>query len=203
MPDENDKIIEPEVTVEKDEPTPPDEATEGSGGCGRYAAESTADHPLRPRHASCPAGPAGRQRRAADGGGAPGHRSPSRGHRPGHGARYRCQDDPANLHNRRRCAKILKILHADDESIHVIGQCLERFVIEEVIPSRRMLAARVRYQYAPELSGQPGAQGLFDRDHRHAQGTGADQPLYSEEIKLFLNRSSMDDPGGWPTSPPT
>ena len=105
------------------------------------------------------------------------------------------QDGPDNLHSVGVAAKILKVLHTDDDSTHVMVNCLERFIIEEVIPSRRMLAARVRYHFAPELSVNPELKAFSMAIIATLKELVQINPLYSEEIKLFLNRSSMDDPG--------
>ena len=92
-------------------------------------------------------------------------------------------------------AKILKILHSEDDSMHVMVNCLERFTIQEMLPVDRPLMARVRYHYATELSVNPELKAYSMAIISTLKELVQINPLYSEEIKLFLNRSSMDDPG--------
>ena len=106
------------------------------------------------------------------------------------------QEDAAdNLCTIGVAAKILKILHSDDDSMHVMVNCLERFTIQEMLPVDRPLMARVRYHYATELSVNPELKAYSMAIISTLKELVQINPLYSEEIKLFLNRSSMDDPG--------
>ncbi|MHB8708377.1 MAG: LON peptidase substrate-binding domain-containing protein, partial [Desulfuromonadales bacterium] len=197
MSDDNDKIIEPEVTVEKDEVTEP----AGPNAEGLVVAADVLPRqlpiiPLRPRPCFpallIPLAANGPQQMAAVRQAA---ESPSRAIGLVMVRDLDAEDDSGNLHTVGVAAKILKVLHTDDESIHVMVNCLERFVIEEVIPSRKMLAARVRYHYAPELSVNPELKAYSIAIIATLKELVQINPLYSEEIKLFLNRSSMDDPG--------
>src|SRR5512138_3366284 len=154
MSDDNDKIIEPEITIEKDEAAAsPEAAAEGLVVAADTLPNQLPIIPLRPRPCFpallVPLAANGAQQMAAVRQAA---ESPSRAIGLVMVRDIEAKDDPENLHAVGVAAKILKVLHTDDESIHVMVNCLERFVIEEVIPSKRMLAARVRYQYAPELS---------------------------------------------------
>ncbi len=197
MSDDNDKIIEPEITVEKDEPA----VAEAPTAEGLVVAADTLPNqlpliPLRPRPCFpallIPLAANGPQQMAAVRQAA---ESPSRAIGLVMVRDLEARDTPDNLHVVGVAAKILKILHADDDSIHVMVNCLERFVIEEAIPSKRMLAARVRYQYAPELSVNPELKAYSIAIIATLKELVQINPLYSEEIKLFLNRSSMEDPG--------
>jgi ATP-dependent Lon protease len=194
---DDEKIIEPEITIEKDEAPPePDTAAEGLVVAADVLPNQLPIIPLRPR----PCFPALLIPLAANG---PQQmnavrqaiESPSRAIGLVMVRDIEAKDTAENLHSVGVAAKILKVLHTDDESIHVMVNCLERFVVEEVIPSRRMLAARVRYQYAPELSVNPELKAYSIAIIATLKELVQINPLYSEEIKLFLNRSSMDDPG--------
>lgn len=196
MPDDSEKIVEPEVTVEQDEVAQPAETAEGLVLAADVLPNQLPIIPLRPRPCFpsllVPLAANGPQQMAAVRQAA---ESPSRAIGLVMVRDVDAKDTPDNLHAVGVAAKILKVLHTDDESIHVMVNCLERFVIEEVIPSRRMLAARVRYQYTPELSVNPELKAYSIAIIATLKELVQINPLYSEEIKLFLNRSSMDDPG--------
>ncbi len=105
------------------------------------------------------------------------------------------EDAADNLCSIGVAAKVLKILHSDDDSMHVMVNCLERFTIQEILPVAKPLMARVRYNYTPELSVNPELKAYSMAIISTLKELVQINPLYSEEIKLFLNRSSMDDPG--------
>jgi ATP-dependent Lon protease len=197
MSDDNDKVIEPEVTVEHEEAA----GHAAAPAEGLVVAADVLPHqlpliPLRPRPCFpallIPLAANGPQQMAAVRQAA---ESPSRAIGLVMVRDIEAQDGPDNLYAVGVAAKILKVLHTDDDSIHVMVNCLERFSIEEVIPSRRMLAARVRYHYTPELSVNPELKAYSMAIVATLKELVQINPLYSEEIKLFLNRSSMDDPG--------
>jgi len=100
-------------------------------------------------------------------------------------------------------AKILKVLHTDDDSIHVMVNCLERFSIEEVIPSRRMLAARVRYHYAPELSVNPELKAYSIAIIATLKELVQINPLYSRRSSSSSTARAWTTPDAWPILPPT
>ncbi|MDT8440495.1 MAG: endopeptidase La [Desulfuromonadales bacterium] len=103
-------------------------------------------------------------------------------------------DTPENLHRVGVVAKILKILHSDDNTIHVMVNCVERFTIVEVLDSPKVLLGRVDYHFSAELSVNPELKAYSMAIIGTLKELVQINPLYSEEIKLFLNRSSMDDP---------
>ena len=198
MSEENDeKIIEPEVTVEQGEPGQPvDTPADGLVVAAQMLPNQLPLIPLRPRPCFpallVPLAANGPQQMAAVRQAA---ESPTRAIGLVMVRDLEAEDGPENLQAVGVAAKILKILHADDDSIHVMVNCMERFSIVEVIPSRRMLAARVRYHYAPELSVNPELKAYSMAIIATLKELVQINPLYSEEIKLFLNRSSLDDPG--------
>jgi ATP-dependent Lon protease len=197
MADDNDRVIEPEMTVEQDDAAQqPEGPTEGLVVAADVLPHQLPLIPLRPRPCFpallVPLAANGPQQMAAVRQAA---ESPSRAIGLVMVRDVEGEDGPDNLHSVGVAAKILKVLHTDDDSIHVMVNCLERFSIEEVIPSRRMLAARVRYHYSPELSVNPELKAYSIAIIATLKELVQINPLYSEEIKLFLNRSSMDDPG--------
>ncbi len=105
------------------------------------------------------------------------------------------EDSPANLHDIGVVGKIIKVLHTDENSIHLLVNCLERFSIDEILITDTGLFARVTYHYAAELSVNPELKAYSMAIISTLKELVQINPLYSEEIKLFLNRQSMDDPG--------
>ncbi|MGE4543335.1 MAG: endopeptidase La [Pedobacter sp.] len=104
-------------------------------------------------------------------------------------------DSRENLHNFGVVGRIMKVLHSDDDSIHLLVNCLERFSIRELTESEDGLFARVEYHYATELSVNPELKAYSMAIISALKELVQINPLYSEEIKMFLNRQSMDDPG--------
>jgi len=104
-------------------------------------------------------------------------------------------DAPENLHRVGVAGRILKLIHADDEDAHFLFNCMERFVIDSVESGSQGLFARVSYHLGPELSVNPELKAYSMAIISTLKELVQINPLYSEEIKLFLNRSSMDDPG--------
>jgi ATP-dependent Lon protease len=72
---------------------------------------------------------------------------------------------------------------------------VERFIIEQATRTSDGLIARVTYHYSAELSVNPELQAYSMAVISTLKELIQLNPLFSEETKLFLNRSSMDDPG--------
>jgi len=104
-------------------------------------------------------------------------------------------DSAENLHHVGVAARIVKVLHVEEESAHVMVNAVERFTLEEINDSGRLLYGRVRYQYATQLSVNEELKAYSMAILSTLKELVQINPLYSEEIKLFLNRESMDDPG--------
>ncbi|PLY11622.1 MAG: endopeptidase La, partial [Desulfuromonas sp.] len=105
------------------------------------------------------------------------------------------EDSAENLHPVGVAAKILKVLHVEEESAHLMVSAVERFTLEELNDSGRLLYGRVRYQRAAELSVNEELRAYSMAIISTLKELVQINPLYSEEIKLFLNRESMEDPG--------
>jgi len=105
------------------------------------------------------------------------------------------EDGIENLHQVGVAAKIIKVLHTETNSAHVLVNSMERFEIERIHESGLSIYAQVRYHFAAELSGNPELRAYSMAILSTLKELVQINPLYSEEIKLFLNRSSMDDPG--------
>ena len=105
------------------------------------------------------------------------------------------EDSAKNLHKVGVAAKIVKVLHTEKNAAHVLVNSLERFSIEDIHEKGSSLYARVRYHFATELSVNPELRAYSMAILSTLKELVQINPLYSEEIKLFLNRSSLDDPG--------
>jgi len=92
-------------------------------------------------------------------------------------------------------AKILQVIHSDEESAHLMLNNVERFIIEEITKADHGIVARVTYHFSAELSVNPELQAYSMAVISTLKELIQLNPLFSEETKLFLNRSSMDDPG--------
>jgi ATP-dependent Lon protease len=104
-------------------------------------------------------------------------------------------DGIENLHKIGVAAKIVKVLHSEKNSAHILVNSLERFEIENIRENGTTLYAKVRYHFATELSGNAELRAYSMAILSTLKELVQINPLYSEEIKLFLNRSSLDDPG--------
>ena len=104
-------------------------------------------------------------------------------------------DGIENLHKVGVAAKIIKVLHTEKNAAHVLVNSMERFEIEEIQERGLTIYARVRYHFATELSVNPELRAYSMAILSTLKELVQINPLYSEEIKLFLNRSSLDDPG--------
>ncbi len=105
------------------------------------------------------------------------------------------EEAPDNLHRVGVAAKILQIIHSDEENAHLMLNNVERFIIEQANKTEEGLIARVTYHYSAELSVNPELQAYSMAVISTLKELIQLNPLFSEETKLFLNRSSMDDPG--------
>jgi len=103
-------------------------------------------------------------------------------------------DSTSNLQKVGVAAKILKLIHTEDKSAHVLVNSLERFTINEVSEINDIINADVNYHFSVELSDNAELKAYSMAIISTLKELVQINPLYSEEIKLFLGRSSMDDP---------
>ena len=103
-------------------------------------------------------------------------------------------DSTVNLQRVGVAAKILKLIHKEENSAHVLVNSLERFSIDDVVGIDEVIYADVTYH----LSSAPRDNAELKAYSMAIISTLKElvqiNPLYSEEIKLFLGRASMDDP---------
>jgi ATP-dependent Lon protease len=105
------------------------------------------------------------------------------------------KDEPDNLHKIGVVGKIVKILKSEEENIQVLVNCLERFTIRKLHETEDGLVGSVEYLKAPEDAQREELKAYSMAIITTLKELVQINPLYSEEIKMFLGRSSMDDPG--------
>lgn len=103
-------------------------------------------------------------------------------------------DGPDNLHAVGVVGKIVKMIHLGDDNAQFLLNTLERFRIVELHQSDGASYATVSYQYGTELSGNPELKAYSMAVVGALKELVQINPLYSEEIKMFLGRSSLEDP---------
>ena len=103
-------------------------------------------------------------------------------------------DAPDNLQSVGVAAKILKLIHSEDDSAHVLVNSLERFTLDEVTEIDDIIYSQATYYHGPVLKDDAELKAYSMAIISTLKELVQINPLYSEEIKLFLGRSSMDDP---------
>lgn len=104
------------------------------------------------------------------------------------------EDSTTNLQKVGVAAKILKLIHTEEDSAHVLVNSLERFSIEEVHEVDDVIYTDVNYFLSTIYSDNPELKAYSMAIISTLKELVQINPLYSEEIKLFLGRTSMDDP---------
>ncbi len=104
-------------------------------------------------------------------------------------------DEPENLHRIGVVGKIVKVLNDEDNGIQVLINCLERFTIVELQQTPHGFFAKVEYHLEPGNARRDELKAYSMAIISTLKELVQINPLYSEEIKMFLGRSSMDDPG--------
>lgn len=105
------------------------------------------------------------------------------------------KDEPENLHQVGVVGKIVKVINSEDDSIQVLVNCLERFTLGELRDTKHGLYAKVEYHLEKPLVKHQELKAYSMAIISTLKELVQINPLYSEEIKMFLGRSSMDDPG--------
>jgi ATP-dependent Lon protease len=104
-------------------------------------------------------------------------------------------DAPENLYRVGVAAKILRAFQGENETTTILINCVERFTIEEISKAEFGMVASVKYQI-------PGALPITEELKAYSMAVITTlkelvklNPLQSEAIKMFLSRSTFDDPG--------
>ena len=105
------------------------------------------------------------------------------------------EDTPENLYRVGVAAKIVKALPGDEDVVQILVNCVERFRIREISATPEGLFAQVEYHDATELSVNPELKAYSMAIISTLKDLMKLNPLQSEAIRLFLSRSTLDDPG--------
>jgi len=105
------------------------------------------------------------------------------------------EDTPENLHRVGVAAKIVRAVPGDEDIVQILVHCVERFSIREVDATPAGLFAQVEYHDATELSVNSELKAYSMAIISTLKDLMKLNPLQSEAIRLFLSRSTLDDPG--------
>ena len=105
------------------------------------------------------------------------------------------EESPQNLYPVGVAAKIVKAVQPDPDMAHVLLNCLVRFTIQELKETSDGWTALVKYHHEPELTVNDELKAYSMAIVGTLKELVQLDPLQSEAIKLFLNRSAMQDPG--------
>jgi ATP-dependent Lon protease len=103
--------------------------------------------------------------------------------------------DAANLYNVGVAAKILKAFKPEEGDVQILIACMERFKIIEVQEAPQGILARVEYHYATEYDVNQELKAYSLAIIAALKELMSLNPLQSEAIRMFLTRTSLDDPG--------
>ncbi len=104
--------------------------------------------------------------------------------------------DPANrVHRVGTVGRILKAFYENENTVHLLINCLERFSIKEISQTDDGLLARVEYHYATESPVNPELKAYSMSIVSALKELHELSPIHSEAIKMYLSHSAMDDPG--------
>jgi ATP-dependent Lon protease len=104
-------------------------------------------------------------------------------------------DAPENLYRVGVAAKILRVFQGEGESTNILINCVERFSIEEITKTDFGMTAAVKYQPPADLPVTEELKAYAMAVVTTLKDLVKLNPLQSEAIKMFLSRSTFDDPG--------
>jgi ATP-dependent Lon protease len=100
-----------------------------------------------------------------------------------------------NLYRVGVAAKILRVFQGEGDSPSILVNCVERFTIEEISKAQFGMVANVKYQPPTELQITEELKAYAMAVITTLKELVKLNPLQSEAIKMFLSRSTFDDPG--------
>ena len=104
-------------------------------------------------------------------------------------------EGPENLYQVGVAAKILRTFQSEGDAPTVLVNCIERFTIEEISKAEFGLLPAVKYQIPVELPLTEELKAYAMAVITTLRDLVKLNPLQSEAIKMFLSRSTFDDPG--------
>ena len=104
-------------------------------------------------------------------------------------------ESPENLYRIGVAAKVLRAFQGEGDTTTILINCVERFTIEEISKAEFGMVASVRYQVPVELPVTEELKAYSMAVVTTLRDLVKFNPLQSEAIKMFLSRSTFDDPG--------
>ena len=104
-------------------------------------------------------------------------------------------EGPENLYRIGVAAKILRAFQGEGETTNILINCVERFTVEEISKAEFGMIAKVKYQIPVELPVTEELKAYAMAVVTTLRDLVKLNPLQSEAIKMFLSRSTFDDPG--------
>jgi ATP-dependent Lon protease len=105
------------------------------------------------------------------------------------------EDSAANLYSVGVAAKVLKAVQVESDVAHVLINSLQRFTIEHISEEPNGMTASVRYHVPADHSVNEELRAYSLAIISALKDLVKLNPLHSEAIKMFLSRSSFDNPG--------
>lgn len=91
--------------------------------------------------------------------------------------------------------KVLKIAPIDENTIQVMVNALKRFTLTQVVTEQPVIRWKVDHYYEPELEPTDEMKAYSAAILSSVKELIKSNSLFQEELKLFLNRFSLEDPG--------
>lgn len=91
--------------------------------------------------------------------------------------------------------KVLKIAPIDENTIQVMVNALKRFTLQQVITEHPIIRWKVDHYYEPQLEPTEEMKAYSAAILSSVKELIKSNSLFQEELKLFLNRFSLEDPG--------
>jgi len=104
-------------------------------------------------------------------------------------------DSPENLYRVGVAAKILRAFQGEGDTANILVNCVERFTVDEISKVDFGMVASVKYQVPEELPVTEELKAYSMAVVTTLKDLVKLNPLQSEAIKMFLSRSTFDDPG--------
>ncbi|MDH7552185.1 MAG: endopeptidase La [Spirochaetota bacterium] len=91
--------------------------------------------------------------------------------------------------------KVLKIAPIDENTIQVMVNALKRFTLQQIVTDQPIIRWKVDHYYEPELEPTDEMKAYSAAILSSVKELIKSNSLFQEELKLFLNRFSLEDPG--------
>lgn len=116
--------------------------------------------------------------------------------RPREGKSESEQVKPSDLYNVGVVAKIIRAeQQVPDGPVQVVLGILERFTIEKILSEDPSIVAQVRYLFETEMTVNEELKAYSVAIINCMKELMKLNPLFKEELNLFLSRANLDDPG--------